>query len=199
MPKQIPREEFNAILEVVSRFPDGASVEDIGEALENRLPRRTLQRRLALLVGRKQLVIEGKGRGRRYKVFPGGVEFRAQPGKIVFKSYPAEIEIYPPISPEGEIIKQTVRAPIQDRRPVGYNRDFLDNYHPNETCYLPGEIRQRLLEKGRSPDAEQPAGTYVRQIFNRLLIDLSWIPCWKRNVCWNWGRVRRARMLGKHR
>jgi Fic family protein len=30
------------------------------------------------------------------------------------------------------------------------------------------------MELGRSPDGERPAGTYVRQIFNRLLIDLSW-------------------------
>lgn len=174
MPKQIPSKEFDAILEAVNKFPDGTSVEDIGEMLENKLSRRTLQRRLAWLVGQKRLVIEGKGRGRRYKVFPGGVEFRAQTGKIVFKSYPAEVEIYPPISSEGEIIKQNVRAPIQDRKPVGYNRDFLDKYRPNVTCYLPEEIRRRFFEIGRSLDAEQPAGTYVRQIFNRLLIDLSW-------------------------
>jgi hypothetical protein len=30
------------------------------------------------------------------------------------------------------------------------------------------------LELGRSPDGERPAGTYARQIINRLLIDLSW-------------------------
>lgn len=36
------------------------------------------------------------------------------------------------------------------------------------------EIRQRLHELGHSPDGERPAGTYVRKIFDRLLIDLSW-------------------------
>jgi fido (protein-threonine AMPylation protein) len=83
-------------------------------------------------------------------------------------------EVYVPLSPEGEAIKQAVREPIQNRRPVGYNRTFLDSYHPNETFYLSSDIRQQLYEMGRSPEGQHPAGTYARQIFNRLLIDLSW-------------------------
>ena len=84
------------------------------------------------------------------------------------------IEIYVPISPEAGVIKQAVREPIQNRNPVGYNRAFLDGYRPNDTFYLPEETRQHLLKMGRSPNDQRPAGTYVRQIFNRLLIDLSW-------------------------
>lgn len=34
--------------------------------------------------------------------------------------------------------------------------------------------RSRLYELGRSPEGERPAGTYARQILDRLLIDLSW-------------------------
>ncbi|OFZ86623.1 MAG: cell filamentation protein Fic, partial [Betaproteobacteria bacterium RIFCSPLOWO2_02_FULL_62_79] len=96
------------------------------------------------------------------------------PGEITIKGYPPRVEIYIPISPEGEVIKQAVREPIQNRRPVGYNRAFLDAYRPNDTFYLAQEIRQRLLDLGCSPGAERPAGTYARQIFSRLLIDLSW-------------------------
>ncbi|MGB5536153.1 MAG: Fic family protein, partial [Thiogranum sp.] len=57
---------------------------------------------------------------------------------------------------------------------VGYKRAFLDEYRPNGTFYLAPEIRQHLMELGRSPGGERPAGTYVRQILSRLLIDLSW-------------------------
>ncbi|EQD23906.1 MAG: filamentation induced by cAMP protein Fic, partial [Leptospirillum sp. Group IV 'UBA BS'] len=71
-------------------------------------------------------------------------------------------------------MRQAVRAPIQNRQPVGYNRTFLGTYKPNRTYYLPQEIRRRLLETGRSPDGHRPAGTYARQIYDRLLIDLSW-------------------------
>ena len=80
-----------------------------------------------------------------------------------------------PISSAAEVIKRAVREPVQRRRPVGYERTFLDGYRPNGTFYLPAETRHRLFESGRSPDGEQlAAGTYVRQIFSRLMIDLSW-------------------------
>ena len=79
-----------------------------------------------------------------------------------------------PISPEAEAVKRAIRAPIHQRQPVGYRRDFLDDYRPNETSYLPAETRRRLLEMGRPPDGERPAETYARMIYSRLLIDLSW-------------------------
>ena len=78
------------------------------------------------------------------------------------------------LSPEGESVKQAVGLPIHARRPVGYDRAFLDHYRPNETFYLPTETRRRLHAAGRSPDGERPAGTYARKIHHRLLIDLSW-------------------------
>ena len=34
--------------------------------------------------------------------------------------------------------------------------------------------RGYLLDMGHTPDGERPASTYARQIFSRLLIDLSW-------------------------
>ena len=43
-----------------------------------------------------------------------------------------------------------------------------------ESFYLPENVRKHLLTVGRPLDKELPAGTYVRQIYNRLLIDLSW-------------------------
>jgi Fic family protein len=57
---------------------------------------------------------------------------------------------------------------------VGYNRAFLDAYTPNETYYLPEETRKHLTEAGRVYQDKLPAGTYAREIHNRLLIDLSW-------------------------
>ena len=78
------------------------------------------------------------------------------------------------LSPGGENVKQAVRKPVQHRRPVSYNRTFLDDYRPNATFYLSTQARQHLLDMGHTPDGERPAGTYARQIFNRLLIDLSW-------------------------
>jgi hypothetical protein len=174
MPKRIPEEELDAILAVVAAHPEGVPVGTIREGLPYELPPRMLQRRLALLVEQKRLIAEGQRKGRRYRLPPGDVTVRGKPAELAITGYPAQVEIYPPISPEAEAIKQAVRAPVQERQPVSYQRDFLDDYRPNETHYLPAETRQRLLEKGRPPDGERPAGTYARTIYSRLLIDLSW-------------------------
>ena len=166
MPKQVAENELQAALTAVGRFLAGASLEEILGAIDQRLPRRTLQRRLALLVKQQRLKISGRGRGSRYRIVPTDTEIRPQ-------SAP-QVEIYLPLSPAGANIKQAICEPLQNRRPVGYDREFLDVYRPNETYYLPAELRERLLNMGLSPDRERPAGTYARQIFNRLLIDLSW-------------------------
>jgi len=174
MPKLIPQDELDAVQEAVARFPEGAAIEEVSGVLAIKLPRRTLQRRLALLVEQKRLNIEGHGRGRRYKIPPIGIEVHVPTGRLTTNGHAPHVEIYIPISPKAEAIKQAVREPIQKRSPVGYNRAFLDEYRPNETFYLSAEIRQRLLEMGRSPEGPRPAGTHARQIFSRLLIDLSW-------------------------
>jgi Fic family protein len=79
-----------------------------------------------------------------------------------------------PINAESEEIKNAVRKPLHERNPVGYNRSFLDDYRPNDSFYLSQKTREHLSNIGQSPDSNLPAGTYVRNIFNRLLIDLTW-------------------------
>ncbi len=174
MPKLIPRNELDAVREAVARFPEGAAIEEVSGVLAIKMPRRTLQRRLALLVEQKRLNIEGHGRGSRYKIPPVGVQVQVPTARLTINGHAPYVEIYIPVSSEAEAIKQAVREPIQNRSPVGYIRAFLDKYRPNETFYLSAETRQRLLEMGRSPQGQRPAGTYARQIFSRLLIDLSW-------------------------
>ena len=171
MPKRIPQNELDAVQQAVGGFLEGAGIEEISKALSIQLPRRTLQRRLALLVEQKRIIIEGRARSSRYRlpVITGQGHAEQTSQKTAGRG-----EIYIPLSPEGEAIRQAVREPIQNRRPVGYNQAFLDSYHPNKTFYLSSKIRRRLDEMGRSPEGQHPAGTYARRIFNRLLIDLSW-------------------------
>jgi hypothetical protein len=172
MPKRIPEQELNAILAAVAAHPQGVRVNAIREGLPQELPPRTLQRRLALLVEQQRLIAEGRGKGRRYRV-PATIVATGSPTLPGLRAA-GQAELYVPVSPEGRDVKQAVRAPIQNRQPIGYQRDFLDDYRPNVTYYLPAETRQRLLEMGRPPDGERPAGTYARTIYSRLLIELSW-------------------------
>jgi fido (protein-threonine AMPylation protein) len=78
------------------------------------------------------------------------------------------------VSAVGQQVQALVRRPIADRAPIGYQRDFLERYVPNETAYLPENLRTHLRALGRTPDAHRPAGTFARDILKRLLIDLSW-------------------------
>lgn len=68
MPKLVPQAELDAVVKAVARFPEGASIEDISHAPLLKLPRRTLQRRMAQLVGVQRLTLTGRGRASRYRL-----------------------------------------------------------------------------------------------------------------------------------
>ena len=72
------------------------------------------------------------------------------------------------------MIRDLVRQPLIRRKPVGYQRLFLDDYEPGVTFYLSKSLRAQFHEMGRTPAGERVAGSYAREILNRLLIDLSW-------------------------
>ncbi len=172
MPKRIAESELGAILSVVAGNPKGMRVSSIRKGLPYELSPRTLQRRLALLVEQKRLIAEGRARGRRYRVSVNTIGI-GEPGART-TTVETRAEFYVPMSPEAEALKKAIRAPIQERQPVGYQRAFLDDYRPDDTFYLPAETRERLFDMGRPPGGERPVGSYARTIFSRLLIDLSW-------------------------
>ena len=72
------------------------------------------------------------------------------------------------------VITAYLQTPYNQRPPKTYNKDFVDQYVPNETFYLSVEDRDRLSEAGRPTGPALPAGTYARRILERLLVDLSW-------------------------
>jgi hypothetical protein len=167
----VPAQELNALIEIVRRHPDGAGLQDIAAALHDDVPMRTLQHRLQRLVEEGHLVREGERRWARYKLPGIEPETGAAAG---MGEAGAEGEAVLPLSKPGAEIQKYVRQPPEARRPVGYERGFLDAYRPNESFYLTQAERAHLREVGTPKIAEQPAGTYAKQIFNRLLIDLSW-------------------------
>ena len=173
MARHIPEEELDAIVSAVERLKTAASIEEIAAALKIELPRRTLQRRVATLVEQGRLVREGRARASRYHLpeRKGRMDKAETTDGIQLVD---EVEVSLPLSDEGRVILRAVSGPIQSRQPVGYNREFLDDYRPNHSFYLPESLRHRLHEMGRSVTTAQPAGTYARKIWERLLIDLSW-------------------------
>ena len=77
-------------------------------------------------------------------------------------------------APASKEMRTYLSQSLNARKPVGYNREFLDSYRPNETFYLSAEERARLAPSGNANFAAEAAGTYAKQILSRLLIDLSW-------------------------
>ncbi len=171
MPKKLPDDLATKIEAEIARHPEGVGIVELHAALADTVSRRTLQRRLGDLAEQKNISLIGKGRGLRY-CKPRILELNIT--EQTHAKDEVSAEVYVPVSSTGQEVLDYVRQPIQHRKPVGYGREFLEAYRPNETAYLPPEIREHLHNIGRSPNCERPAGTYARDILGRLLIDLSW-------------------------
>lgn len=151
------------------------------EAYGRRIAWRTMLRRLKELEARKRVTPVGEGQSRVYRLTPAqerkpaGTPSETPPERAA-EDKPADAgeEEYVPLSPEGEELRALVRRPMVARRPIGYQEEFLREYEPGTTWYLTDEHRARLHEMGRTPDADRPAGTFAREVFERLLIDLAW-------------------------
>lgn len=165
MASQIPEEALIAIEDAVRRNPNGVSAPEILHALATPVPQRTLQYRLKHLVTLNRLVRDGEGRWARYRMPDTAIDSARREDAD-------EPDI--PLSEAGEMIRDYVSQAPQARKPVGYDRSFLDRYRPNSSSYLTEQDRTHLATVGRLQIAEQPAGSYAKQILNRLLIDLAW-------------------------
>lgn len=160
-----PAVDPDAVVSVVAQFPEGIGIDGLQAAFPA-IPRRNLQRSIAALAAQGRLLAEGNARARRYRMPAPAVS--SSPAPI------AGTQPVIPLSAVGLQVRASVQRPVAQRQPVGYRREFLEGYQPNVTFYLPQDLRERLHQLGRSPVEGRPAGTYARQVMDRLLIDLSW-------------------------
>ena len=170
MARAVADQELQPIEAIVRRHPDGVTARAIARALKTKTPQRTLQYRLKLLVDEGRLAKKGERRWATYIVpeAPEGAPKASTAGDRA----PADVTI--PLSKGSRQIQAYVRRPLSARKPVGYRREFLDSYRPNVSAYLSPKQRAHLKQVGAPASGDLPAGTYAKQIMNRLLIDLSW-------------------------
>lgn len=102
-----PQQEFDLLANVIERHPEGGGAEEVLQESGLALQRRSLQRRLAVLVEQGRIRVQGQARAVRY--FPGLQD--ESPSGVGSSSADAEIETYVPVSAEGEAIKVYVRHP----------------------------------------------------------------------------------------
>ena len=168
MPRASAENDLDALCAAIARHPQGLGLDGLLRVLNGAITRRTLQRRLGVLTRQGRLLSSGAGRATRYRAAA-----MHAPAGAPAPSAPAD-DAQIPLSAEGADIRARVRQPRQARRPVGYRMEFLEAYQPNVSAYLPAALREQLHALGRTPAADAPAGTFARDILNRLLIDLSW-------------------------
>jgi fido (protein-threonine AMPylation protein) len=127
-----------------------------------RLPRRTALNRLNRLREAGWIERFGETRSTIYRLSIEG-------------SRRIDLATVAPATLSSESLRRQLRRPSSERAPVGYHREFLDSYQPNQTFYLDEETRASLFKIcSQTGMSAEPAGTYARHICQRLLIDLSW-------------------------
>ncbi|MEJ2445059.1 MAG: Fic family protein [Exilibacterium sp.] len=153
------------IITLLGKYPEGLSRGQISEYLSFTINDKTLQRRLRALVDEDRIARKGERKATRYHPLEAPIET----DKGHLKDNSANI-----FSPKSQKKLKFLDTPLHAREKVSYNRDFLDSYVPNQSQYVPKKIREALFKEGKRFDKELAAGTYARQICQRLLIDLSY-------------------------
>ncbi|QIB64770.1 Fic family protein [Kineobactrum salinum] len=153
------------IITLLGKHPEGLSRGKISENLSFTINDKTLQRRLTALVDEERIARKGERKATRYH--PHEVSIKTIKGHL--KDGLANI-----FSPKNQEKLKFLETPPHAREKVSYNRDFLDSYVPNQSEYVPKKIREALFQEGKRFDEQLAAGTYARQICQRLLIDLSY-------------------------
>lgn len=177
MARVTPQHELDLLLNMISAHPAGVGIDALAQQSGHQWERRTLQRRLATLLSQGHIEYDGGERSRRYRLPEQSVAVVTPVGigtllPQVLTTVPAPVSVA--LSAEGAEIRAYVTQSRQARQPVSYRLAFLEDYYPNQTSYLPAPLREQLHEIGRSGAGEAAAGTFARDILNRLLIDLSW-------------------------
>ena len=117
MARQILEQELTPIERQIATSPQGISISELEAALTSVgiiINRRTLLRRLTVLMEQNRIIATGALKGRLY-LPPSAM--------VVDRSSNQESII--PLSSSGNEIRHYVSQPIQRREPVGYHRDFL--------------------------------------------------------------------------
>lgn len=162
------RDDIEAIiLNLLSKNPE-ISLQDValasGLSKSDEGDRKSIRRVIQTLIDRNVIKARGAARARVYELITQTAI--AEISIEVFKN----IELSKPSKNLLKSLSQSLSA----RTPVGYDQNFLRSYVPNRTFYLSTSHQNELQTIGRVENAVRPAGTYARNILDRLLVDLSW-------------------------
>ncbi len=145
---RVGEDDIAAIIAAVERHPGGASRENIAGALPRQLAPRTLQFWLKNLVESERLESKGVKRAVRYHL---PTSAPVAPDATVPETETGAVPLVP-VSRAGAAVQSHLSKPAEARKPVGYNRNFLDSYRPNVRFYLSEMEREHLKNISRRPE-----------------------------------------------
>lgn len=134
------------------------------------VPDRTLRNWLSDLAKEGAIESRGEQKGRRYRLRPGSLAATAGSGNSASGQLTTVHEIF---SPKSQALISRVEAPIYTRAPATYQEEWLQSYVPNESAYLIPKQREELKALGKRDPIYGRARTYIKKIYDRLLIDFS--------------------------
>ena len=134
------------------------------------MPDRTLRNWLTSLVEDGVIESRGERKGRRYRLRPRSVPGAAASSATLTGRGTVIPNIF---SPQSLALIQRIEAPIYTRPPATYREDWLESYVPNQSAYLAGTRREQLTALGKRDPLFGRARTYIKKVYDRLLIDFS--------------------------
>lgn len=171
--------ERELVLTVVRNAAEALSREQIRERLGAPMSYNTVKARLEELVSEDRIRRSPLGkRPVMYELSPERLDAESPSTSASDARGRAPSAITPedgiPLTAAARHVQRLLHRPRSQRTPVGYDVELLQKYEPGHTWYLDEAERVRLFELGRTTSMDQPAGTYARDIMQRLVIDLSW-------------------------
>ncbi len=161
-------QELEFIQSAIDRASKPLSRSEIHELLFINITEKTLQRRLKRLTDESRIATSGQRSGLRYlslvenkDTLPEAPENESEHGKVIL------------LSQESLKKLKRLETPSYARAKVSYNHSLVENYVPNKTRYVPEDTAFKLRALGKRFNKKLAAGTYAKDIAQRLLIDLS--------------------------
>ena len=155
--------ELQVIRKAIEEAGHAISISEIKKKTDLKIENWTLQRRINKLISQGIIKKVGGKRDAAY-IISSNVQKEKQ-------KHESELIL---LSEESKNLLSLVSNSKESRIPKGYERDFLESYQPNITNYLNEAEKETLADLGKTARENEPAGTYAKDILQRLLIDLSW-------------------------
>ncbi|MGB0893822.1 MAG: Fic family protein [Parashewanella sp.] len=160
------------ILQALQVSNEPLSIGQIEAALTISINKKTLQRRLIQLIDAGLVFKDGERRNTKYCLNRDNTSELL--GQLQEDKADYQVNEHPIYSQAALSLLNYLETPSYARMKSSYNSQLLNDYIPNQTQYVPDEMREKLLSLGKRFDNRLAAGTYAKNIEQRLLIDLSY-------------------------